>query len=207
MKLLRNLFLIMFLMSFSQMNVALSSDKTELKNTVFSFSSFDANFVQTVNDSNGKTLQKSEGRLSLLRPNFFKLEITDPDESLLISDGKTVYSYDPMLEQVVLYDFTTQVASSPLMLLITKDAKIWDDYSIVKNADNSYSIKSLIQNSMIVGMDIQFLDNTVKELKVLERDGKYSIYSFKEPNNEELKETNFNFTVPDGVTVDDQRSK
>ncbi len=197
----------MFLMSFSQMNVALSSDKTELKNTVFSFSSFDANFVQTVNDSNGKTLQKSEGRLSLLRPNFFKLEITDPDESLLISDGKTVYSYDPMLEQVVLYDFTTQVASSPLMLLITKDAKIWDDYSIVKNADNSYSIKSLIQNSMIVGMDIQFLDNTVKELKVLERDGKYSIYSFKEPNNEELKETNFNFTVPDGVTVDDQRSK
>ncbi len=197
----------MFLMSFSQMNVALSSDKTELENTVFSFSSFDANFVQTVNDSNGKTLQKSEGRLSLLRPNFFKLEITDPDESLLISDGKTVYSYDPMLEQVVLYDFTTQVASSPLMLLITKDAKIWDDYSIVKNADNSYSIKSLIQNSMIVGMDIQFLDNTVKELKVLERDGKYSIYSFKEPNNEELKETNFNFTVPDGVTVDDQRSK
>ena len=41
-----------------------------------------------------------EGELWVKRPNLFNWHMTSPDESVLVSDGQTLWFYNPFVEQV-----------------------------------------------------------------------------------------------------------
>ncbi len=180
---------------------------SELAEKVFKTQGFSAEFAQTVRSGDGKILQESKGEMSLLRPDFFRMEITEPDESLLVADGKDVYSYDPMLEQVVIYSFDREVANSPLMLLVSQDKKIWDRYRIESRGKDAFKVTLKKTEGLVTGMEVLFSGDQISKLNVYETDGKMSSYDFGAAKDGVPEQKDFKFTVPEGVAVDDQRGK
>lgn len=52
-------------------------------------------------DSDGKKISEGAAKLMLLRPDKFRLEHDGPEELLIVSDGKTVWTYEPDLRQAI----------------------------------------------------------------------------------------------------------
>ncbi len=180
---------------------------SDLAEKVFKTQGFSAEFVQTVRSGDGKLLQESKGEMSLLWPDFFRMEITEPDESLLVADGKDVYSYDPLLEQVVIYSFDREVANSPLMLLVSQDKKVWDRYRIESRGKDAFKVTLKNPGGLVSGMEVLFSGDHISKLNVYETDGKMSSYDFGAAKDGVPEQKDFKFTVPEGVAVDDQRGK
>src|SRR5688572_22532845 len=61
---------------------------------------FKANFSQTVYGKNEQIVQHAGGFVEFKKPAAFRWQIVDPDPSLVVTDGKTLWNYDELLEQV-----------------------------------------------------------------------------------------------------------
>lgn len=69
---------------------------SSLKSRLDKVSSFHATFTQKVTDGSGAAVQEGQGDLWVKRPNLFNWHMTQPDESILVSDGKTLWFYNPV---------------------------------------------------------------------------------------------------------------
>ena len=78
----------------------------------------DGQFTQTVFDDNGRVRESSNGRVALSAPRLFRWEYVKPYPQLIVADGKTVWVYDPDLEQVSRRPQGTAEQDSPLAALI-----------------------------------------------------------------------------------------
>lgn len=78
----------------------------------------DAPFTQKVFDTKGKLKESSTGRVALSAPRQFRWEYVKPFPQLIVADGKTVWVYDPDLQQVTRRPQGNAEQSSPLTALI-----------------------------------------------------------------------------------------
>jgi outer membrane lipoprotein carrier protein len=62
--------------------------------------SFTADFVEKI-ESPGGAEQNRSGKVYYRKPGQMRWEFAAPDSEIIISDGKTVYSYEPDLNQVI----------------------------------------------------------------------------------------------------------
>lgn len=187
---------------------AAAGDDTLLHKMIFEQKSFSADYAQTVYSSDNRVLQEQSGQLFLLRPNYFRMDTVEPDSATIVADGHDVYSYDEMLEQVTIYGFEQQVVNSPLMLIISDDSKLWNGYTVTRSAHDTFSVMPKSKNGNVQSMTVKFSeDNRLSELRFEEKDGKYSVYSFTPMKDSSLTPSDFKYVIPEGVTVDDQRSK
>ena len=93
---------------------------SDLKSRLDKVSSFHASFTQKVTDGSGNAVQDGQGDLWVKRPNLFNWHMTQPDESVLVSDGKTLWFYNPFVEQATatwLKDATSQKFGSNRALM------------------------------------------------------------------------------------------
>ena len=63
-----------------------------------------ADFVQTVVDSGGETVQDSQGHVWMQRPGRFRWDYRTPYHQLIVADGKRLWTYDEDLEQATVKD-------------------------------------------------------------------------------------------------------
>jgi len=76
-----------------------------------------ADFVQTVVDSGGETVQDSQGHVWMQRPGRFRWDYRTPYHQLIVADGKRLWTYDEDLEQATVKDLDAALSSTPAMLL------------------------------------------------------------------------------------------
>ena len=67
---------------------------------------FSANFSQEVLSESGELLEQSAGKLAISKPNLANWHTTEPDELVIVSDGKDVWFYNPWIEQVSVYSLS-----------------------------------------------------------------------------------------------------
>lgn len=202
-----------------EVSVNVNAVKQELKDIIFKQKAYFANFNQVITNNDNKILQELEGELRLLRPNYMSMKVTSPDETELLSDGKDIYSFDAMLEQVTIYSYDDSNFSSPIMLLVSEKEQIWNKYNFVKFSKDELENEKLDSNSMVYSvntkdnsglinsMKLYFTNDLISKVQIVEKDGKTNTYSFKNINTNEVKMVDFKFDIPEGVTVDDQRVK
>lgn len=202
-----------------EVSVNVNAVKQELKDIIFKQKAYFANFNQVITNNDKKILQELEGELRLLRPNYMSMKVTSPDETELLSDGKDIYSFDAMLEQVTIYSYDDSNFSSPIMLLVSEKEQIWNKYNFVKLSKDElenekldsnsmvYSVNSKDNSGLINSMKLYFTNDWISKVQIVEKDGKTNTYSFKNINTNEVKMEDFKFDIPEGVTVDDQRVK
>lgn len=202
-----------------EVSVNVNTVKQELKDIIFKQKAYFANFNQVITNNDKKILQELKGELRLLRPNYMSMKVTSPDETELLSDGKDIYSFDAMLEQVTIYSYDDSNFSSPIMLLVSEKEQIWNKYNFVKLSKDElekekldsnsivYSVNTKDNSGLINSMKLYFTNDLISKVQIVEKDGKTNTYSFRNINTNEVKMEDFKFDIPEGVTVDDQRVK
>jgi outer membrane lipoprotein carrier protein len=78
----------------------------------------DGQFAQQVFDAKGKLKESSSGKVALSAPRLFRWEYMKPYPQLIVADGKTVWVYDPDLQQVTKRPQGVEEQNSPLAALI-----------------------------------------------------------------------------------------
>ena len=101
----------------------------------------DGQFSQQVFDPRGKQKEASSGRVAVSAPRLFRWEYVKPYPQLIVADGKTVWVYDPDLQQASKRPQGVEEASSPLAILLDP-AKLDRDFT-VKEAGASNGIEWL----------------------------------------------------------------
>ena len=111
---------------------------SDLKSRLDKVSSFHASFTQKVTDGSGNAVQDGQGDLWVKRPNLFNWHMTQPDESVLVSDGKTLWFYNPFVEQATATWLKDATSNTPFMLIARTQ------FSAVEQDDqrSSYQLKS-----------------------------------------------------------------
>lgn len=185
---------------------ALADDSAVLKKKLASIRQFSAHFEQEVIDAQGKPLQKGSGEMVLQRPDHFRWEAKQPDDNLILSDGKAVWLYDPFVEQVTVMSLSKAVVNTPFLLISSTDDKIWKNYLIDQDG-SAFTITSKQKDQRIESLRMVFDDkNHITRMEVSEAQGQRSEFTLSAFNaNPTIKADTFNFKTPEGVTVDDQR--
>jgi outer membrane lipoprotein carrier protein len=185
-----------------------TKDKKVLMNKLAQLDFFSANFTQKIMSESGDLLQQGSGTIAISKPNLVNWQTLEPDETSLISDGKTIWSYDPFIEQASAYSLGKVIDNTPVLLLTSNDVTLWNKYT-VEHKGNEFIITPLTQESQIKSLSLRFSDNDEMQL---------SEFSFNDVTGQisriELSEFNsidkpsaklFEFIVPEGVRLEDER--
>lgn len=177
----------------------------DLQTRLAKVNSFHATFSQTVTNADGSSVQQGEGELWVKRPNLFNWHMTKPDESVLISDGKTLWFYNPFVEQVTASWLKEATGNTPFMLITRNDASDWQQYNVKQKGDEfQLTPKSSKGNLKQFAITVN-ASGTINSFVALEQDGQRSAYELRGHQNTAVNPDKFTFTPPKGVTMDDQR--
>ena len=192
---------------FAMASMAWANADIELQNRLNKVSVLSADFAQTVMSANGSNVQQGNGKLRIKRPNLFRMDTKSPQETQIIADGKTLWFYDPFVEQVTANWVKDAVNNTPFVLLTSNDKNHWAQYT-VEQKDDRFVLKPKAKNSNIKQFDIRIDSNGVlKGFSTIEKDGQSNQYILRNITNQNLDGSLFKFTVPKGIELDDQRKK
>ncbi|MCL1072976.1 outer membrane lipoprotein chaperone LolA [Shewanella dokdonensis] len=187
------------------MQVQAQTAEQALKSKLDANPALKASFSQTVTDINGKQIQSGSGTLALSQPNRFYWHLTQPDESLIVADGKDVWIYNPFAEEVSVLGLRDAIAASPITLLVHRDKSTWAKFSI-RAVAKCFDIVPKAADTGVQQVEVCFDGNKLTQLSLNDTQGNNSVFvlSEQQPLAQEDK-TLFSFTPPEGVSVDDQR--
>ncbi|WNN53849.1 outer membrane lipoprotein chaperone LolA [Hafnia alvei] len=202
---MKKLLLACCLMTGFASTAALATPSSDLQSRLNKVNSFHSSFTQTVTTADGAAVQQGEGELWVKRPNLFNWHMTSPDESVLVSDGKTLWFYNPFVEQVTATRLDSATSNTPFMLITRNDAKEWNQYN-VKQTGDTFDLTPKSQKNNLKKFTISVSPTgTINSFTAVEQDGQSSAYKLKSQQSGVVDASKFQFTPPKGVTVDDQR--
>jgi outer membrane lipoprotein carrier protein len=184
------------------------SAKQVLKQRLAGFTHFSASFSQEVIDEEKNILKTGHGDLAVKKPNLVYWNTLQPEESLIVSDGSTLWIYDPFIEQVIAYNVDASVANTPILLLTSSDDKLWEQYTVSQQDGNNFLIHSNDTNNRVKTLALHFKENStqLKSFSILDSTGQLSVITLQNVQlDKDIKSSLFEFTLPEGVDLDDQR--
>ncbi|ENM5833537.1 outer membrane lipoprotein chaperone LolA [Vibrio tarriae] len=185
---------------------AIAAPKDTLSERLAMSEGFSATFNQQVLSPEGKVILTGNGKVDIARPSLFRWETQTPDENLLVSDGTTLWHFDPFVEQVTLYRAEEALEQTPFVLLTRNKASDWDAYHVEEKGD-VFTLTPTALDSNQGRFQITISDKgVVQGFKVIEQDGQQSEFIFNKVKQQKPNASVFNYKVPKGVEVDDQRN-
>lgn len=110
------LFLCLFLLT-AQAETSTNSALSKLDKLLSSWQTLSADFTQQIITGQGKALEKYHGHIYLNKPNRFRWVISEPEQQLIVADGKKMWIYDEELAQVTVQPLTSQLSETPALFL------------------------------------------------------------------------------------------
>lgn len=185
--------------------------KTTLIAKLATIEFFSGDFTQQVFDTDHKLIQQGAGTMVVKKPNKVHWQTVTPEESLIVSDGETLWLYDPFIEQASAFSLENAVVNTPILLLTNESKDVWLDYHISEPVKNTFKVvaKNTQSQSQIESLFIEFSDVNLSDINTItinDITGQRSEISLKNTNyTTQPKAELFNFVVPEGVFIDDQR--
>ncbi|MFT6900338.1 MAG: outer membrane lipoprotein carrier protein [Colwellia sp.] len=169
---------------------------------------FTADFKQQVLDAEGNELQNALGTLAVKKPNLVHWNTVEPDETLIVSDGVTLWFFDPFVEQVSAYLLEKALLNTPILLLTSSDPTLWQHYSVSSTDENNYLIHAIDNNAQVKTLELRFKENSHKldSFTILDATGQLSIFKLSQFDDKHSPDSAlFIYEIPEGVQLDDQR--
>lgn len=191
---------------FSTNPVALEQTAQQLRLKLASIEAFSAQFSQEVFDNKHQLIAQATGSVKVAQPNQFHWLTNEPDESLIVSDGRSVWVYNPFVEQVSIMSLDKTVRQSPLWLIANQTDEAWSQFQ-VSNEQGVYTIKPKDPQSLTKQIEMTFTGDALSRLSLLDSQGQSSVFVFAEFNSApSFSRDIFTFVAPVGVDIDDQRT-
>lgn len=164
-----------------------------------------ASFTQEVQDAKGVTQQQNKGELKAMEPNQFYWETAEPFPQKIITDGKTLWVYDPDLQQVTIKPFEENYSKTPAMLFAGNATIIGQQFTVEKIQGAAQGFRLLPkqqQRDLFVSLDIVFEKSLPASMTILDAmQQKTAIYFSNVILNPALPSAAFHFEAPAGVEV------
>lgn len=165
----------------------------------------DGRFTQTVYDANGKRKESSSGRVALAAPRLFRWEYVKPYPQLIVADGRTVWVYDPDLQQVTRRAQGAEEQNSPLAALINP-SRLDGDY-IIREAGTNDNLEWLVltprkADTGFRSAKLGFGKAGLSRMQVVDALGQRTEIGFTSwKRNPRFAKTTFSYKPPKGVDV------
>jgi len=112
-------FISTLLFGFSGQSVSKETDLIKMIQEQYqSIQSFSGHFVQTSYRNNTETVRRAEGLVSYKRPGKMRWLYEVPEEQLLVTNGKTLWLFDPLLENVTIQKLEKLTDGTALSFLL-----------------------------------------------------------------------------------------
>jgi len=181
-----------------------SKQKLIKKLNLFNF--FSSDFSQQVQSFDGNAIQDGKGTLTVKKPNRVYWHTTEPDETLIISNGETLWFYDPFVDQATAYTLQKIIANTPILLLTTDSQSLWANYQVSELSKDHFVIKAIDETSQVKKLEINFNGDILAQLVIVDAtQQKSTITLTKLDHTLEPNDKLFQFELPQGVNLDDQR--
>ncbi|MCL5975083.1 MAG: outer membrane lipoprotein chaperone LolA [Gammaproteobacteria bacterium] len=176
-----------------------------LNSFVKQVSQLEADFQQTVIDTDGQVVEEATGQFLLSRPGKFRWDYDTPFPQQIVADGERIWFYDVDLEQITVKLQDEALAETPAGLL-SGNTLPEAEYNIVelesedelqwvrlmpKENDNTYQTVALA-----------FDANGIREMLMVDSFDQRTRLVFSNVQiNHKLPDSKFKFTAPAGVDV------
>ena len=188
-------------------NTAIAGARDDLNAFTKGLKGLDGQFAQQVFDAKGKLKESSSGKVALSAPRLFRWEYVKPYPQLIVADGKTVWVYDPDLQQVTRRPQGVEEQNSPLSALI--DPGKLDAQFVVKEDGTSAGLDWLVLapkgnagDASFRSARLGFADNALTKMQVVDALGQRTEINFSGwKRNPAFPASTFRYTPPKGVDV------
>ncbi|WP_181902188.1 outer membrane lipoprotein chaperone LolA [Thalassotalea euphylliae] len=165
-----------------------------------------ASFTQHIYDVDNNLLQSGEGQFTLAAPNYVNWQTTSPEASTMVSDGETLWLFDPFIEQVTAYSLANSINNTPILLLTSNDESLWQQYEVNQLTNHQFKVTAKSEDAQVKALLLGFNSDVLSSFTIVDATGQHSEFVLANTVvNQEIASEVFSFTIPEGVLLDDQR--
>lgn len=204
--LFRNSLAALCLFSLPTLVVADEEAAAQRLNTLLSnASTMTADFSQMTLSANGSSMQETTGNLALKRPGMFRWHTDAPAEQELVSNGQTIWLYDPDLEQVTIQEMDQRLTHTPALLLSGDVSKLQENFVITwEDSGNviDFTLTPKVNDTLFDSLRLSFRDGVINDMQMSDAVGQRTNILFQDVKlNQSMDEGQFTFDIPDGIDV------
>ena len=175
-------------------------------------SSFSGRFFQFSYKKNSEIPpRKAEGEVSYKRPGKMRWFYNLPEEQLLVTNGKTLWLFDPLLENVTVQKLK-RIADGTALSFLLGMGDLNNDF-LVREKSNSYLDpqdgliveiipKKLNSNLAFIQLQVDKKTYNLKKILLMDQVGGYRTIEFKSVEyNLDLEDVFFEFQIVEGMEI------
>ncbi|WP_320827191.1 outer membrane lipoprotein chaperone LolA [Reinekea sp.] len=167
-----------------------------------------ANFEQRTFTENQSSVAISTGQMRIAKPMRFAWQVFAPFEQQVVSDGETLWVYDPDLEQATYQPVGTSVQQSPAMILSQPRKVLTEQYEVIEASTETLAVYRLFPidtSSVFTELTVAFKQDLIAEIRILDSLGQETIIALTEViANAPLDDEMFSFNPPPGTDLFEQ---
>ncbi len=166
-----------------------------------------ASFRSLLLDDAREPLAEAVGAMALKRPGRFRWEETAPEPGLLVTNGTSLWSYDPDLEQVVIRQVAELDSANPAQLLgggadLEKDFRVVGGYRV--DDIDWVDVRPRATTSDFDIVRFGFRDTSLAMMEFHNKIGQITQYVLSDVvANAKVSDDLFSFTPPPGTEIVD----
>jgi len=162
---------------------------------------------ETFNNTVGKKF-RFKGKLYIKKPDKLRMEIEDPEEQLIVTNGSILWIYIPENNQVVKEKLDINNKSKTALMILAGMAKLDRDFKIYKKSDDNkkyfLGLFPKDSKSSVKKMELEIDKKGYNVEKVIVEDSFDNWTSYELLNvriNKGISDSKFDFKIPEGVEV------
>jgi len=177
-------------------------DSEQLQALLSPVQSLQGKFTQTLSDVDNNLIQETEGEFAVQRPGKFYWHTAAPFEQILVTDEKTLWLFDPDLEQVTIRANDQRLQQTPLLILSGDTDVLSENFLVEQLSDQLFQLTPRERDGPFQTLTLQFEDKQLKSVALVDGLGQTTLLSFAElVPNPELAASQFVFVIPTGADV------
>jgi len=166
-----------------------------------------ADVVQLIVESDGGILEQSSIRMYLKKPAGFYWETIDPFPELIVTNGVTLWNYQPDLEQVVIENWDSSRSELAAQLLNGQTENLTQEYTVelLSVADQElqeFELTPLAGDNIYSRISISFIAAELDRIHLHNKNGEQTVWRFQNiRRNQPLADSLFEFEPPAGIEI------
>lgn len=179
-----------------------AEDIQSLRDLLQPITSLSAQFTQRITDAEGFQLDSSRGLFEVAQPAKLRWIVVEPLPQQIISDGSTLWVYDPDLEQVIIQPFNQDIAATPAILFSGDLDKLDSAYYVREDSPGLFTLTPERAGSLFKSMQIEFINQQPVSIALTDNLEQTTEITFAELQvNPRISADRFDFEIPATVDV------
>ncbi|OOZ35178.1 outer membrane lipoprotein carrier protein LolA [Solemya velesiana gill symbiont] len=164
-----------------------------------------AAFEQSVLDQDHESAARSQGMFYLKRPGYFRWDYSEPEDQMIVADGRQIWHLDPELEQASVQNQETALKGTPAMLLITGDP-VENHFEVIDIGNRQgmgwVELIPRDQESQFTRILLAFTNNELRRMEMADKFGQITRFQFFDIEcNIEFESNFFRYVPPEGLDI------